>query len=72
MNDMKICSKCKVDCLKTKFYKGGTLEDGLRISCKFCTNQYHYNNRDKRNLHERNRREMYFVFKLANNIRCGI
>ena len=48
MDDLKRCSKFKMDCLKTSFYKDGTTKDGLRTSCKNCANQYHYNNRDKK------------------------
>ena len=47
MDDIKRCSKCKMDCLKTNFYKDGTMKDGLRSSCKFCIDQYHYNYREK-------------------------
>ena len=70
MGDIKKCSKCKTISLKCNFYKDVTTKDGLRFPCKLCTNHYRYNNRDKRNLRERNRRKNDFVFKLANNIRC--
>ena len=70
MDDIKRCSICKMDCLKTNVYKDGTMKDGLRTSYKFCTNRYLYNNRDKRKLRERNRREKDFDFELANITRC--
>ena len=58
-----------MDCLKTNFYKDGTMKDGLRSSCKICTNQYHYNNREKI-LREKKRRKVDLNFKLAHKIRC--
>ena len=39
MDDMKKCSKCKIDCLKINFYKDTTRKHGSRIYCKFCTNR---------------------------------
>ena len=46
------------------------MKDGLRSSCKFCTNHYHYSNEEK-NLRERNRRAFDVIFKLAHNIKHG-
>ena len=54
---------------KIFFYKDGTKKDGLRSSCKLCTNQNHYGNREKRTLRERNRRAKDVNFRLAHNIR---
>ena len=48
MDDIKRCSKCKMDCFKTNFYKDRTMKDGLRTFCNFCTDQYLYKNRDKK------------------------
>ena len=69
MNDEKYVPNIKWIVEKLVFYKDGTIKDGLRTFCNFCTNQYHYNSRDKRNLRERNRRKKDFAFKLANIIR---
>ena len=38
-DDLKRCSKCKMNCLKTNLNKNVTMKDGLRTSLKFCTNQ---------------------------------
>ena len=82
--DIKRCSKCKMDCLKLNFYKGITKNDGYRPSCKRCTNQYYYdnqnqildnrkiyikNNRSKINAYERDKRKSDSNFKLHCNIR---
>ena len=48
MDDIKRCSKCKMDCFKTNFFKDRTMKDGLRTFCNFCTDQYLYKNRDKK------------------------
>ena len=47
MDDMKICSRCKMIYLKSYFYKDRTTKDGYRPSCKICTNQYYYDNRNR-------------------------
>ena len=47
MDEMKICSKCKTIYSKSKFYKDRTPNDGYRPSCKICTNQYYYDNRNR-------------------------
>ena len=43
MDDLKRCSKCKNDCLKTNFYKERTKKDGFRPECKICVNEYNKN-----------------------------
>ena len=70
MDDIKRCSKCKMECLKLNFYKDITRKDGLRIYCKSCTNQYHNNRKEQRNAYEKQKRKIDFNFKLAHNIRC--
>ena len=45
--DLKRCLKCEMDCSKTNFHRDGKMKDGLRSSCKFCTNQCQNNNREK-------------------------
>ena len=44
MDDMKTCSKCKMDCLKTNFHKDKTRKDGLQPYCKSCRTQYYNEN----------------------------
>ena len=41
--DLKKCSKCKMECMKLKFYKDIARKEGLRIYCKSCTNLHHNN-----------------------------
>ena len=77
--DIKRCSKCKMECLKLNFYKDITKNDGFRSSCKRCRNQYYYdnqnrildnhkiyikNNRSKINAYERDKRKSDSNFKL--------
>ena len=79
MDDIKICSKCKMVCLKLNFYKDIIKNDGYRSSCKRCTNQYYYinqnrildnqkiyikNNRSKINAYERDKIKSDSNFKL--------
>ena len=40
MDDMKRCSKCKMDCLKTTFHKNKKSKDGLISQCKPCEKHY--------------------------------
>ena len=44
---IKKCSKCGNISLKSNFYKDITKNDGYRPSCKICTNQYYYDNRNR-------------------------
>ena len=44
---VKKCSKCGIISLKSNFYKDITKNDGYRPSCKICTNQYYYDNRNR-------------------------
>ena len=45
--DVKKCSKCKLFFSKSNFHKDITKNDGYRPSCKSCTNQYYYDNRNR-------------------------
>ena len=47
MDEMKICSKCRTLYSKSNFNKDRTTNDGYRPSCKICTNQYYYDNRNR-------------------------
>ena len=67
MDDMKRCSKCKTISSKSNFYKDITKIDGYRPDWKFCTKQYRYENREKRNIYLKNRRKMDLNFKLICN-----
>ena len=44
---VKKCSKCGIISLKSIYYKDITKNDGYRPSCKICTNQYYYDNRNR-------------------------
>ena len=70
--DIKRCSKCKTLSPKLNFYKDITKVDGYRPDCKFCTKQYRYDNREKRNIYLKNRRKMDLNFKLICNTRRRI
>ena len=72
MDDLKRCSKSKLNCLGTNFYKNGTMKDSLRISCKFCTNQCHYKNAEKRSLRETKRIAIDVNYPLIKNRRRRI
>ena len=67
MDDMKRCSKCKTISSKSNFFKDITKIDGYRPDCKYCTKQYRYENREKRNIYLKNRRKMDLNFKLICN-----
>ena len=82
--DVKKCSKCKTLSLKINFYKDNTKNDGYRPSCRMCTNQNYYDNRNrilsdnkiyrkknryKINAYERNKRKSDFNYKLISSIR---
>ena len=67
--DLKKCSKCKMECLKLNFYKDITRKDGLRIYCKSCTNQHHNNRKEQRNAYEKQKRKTDLNFKLASYMR---
>ena len=81
---VKKCSKCKTISLKSNFYKDITKKDGYRPSCKRCTDQYYYDNknqkldnhkvyrknsRSKINVYERNKIKSDSNFKLNRSIR---
>ena len=81
---VKKCSKCKIVKLKSNFYKDRTKNDGYRPSCRICTNQYYYDNRNrilndnkiyrknngyKINAYERDKRKSDTNFKLNCSIR---
>ena len=48
MDDIKRCSKSKMDCLKTNFNKDNKQKDGLYIQCKICRKKYSVDNKDRR------------------------
>ena len=47
MDELKRCSKCKMIYSKSNFYMDRTTNGGYRPSCKICTNQYYYDNRNR-------------------------
>ena len=55
--DLKRCSKCENKQLKLNFPSVITKKDSLRNQCKKCTNQYHSDNKEKRKLPDRSRRQ---------------
>ena len=67
--ELKKCSKCKIECLKLNFYKDITRKYGLRIYCKSCTNQHRNNRIEQRNAYERQNRKTDLSFKLASYMR---
>ena len=69
MDDLRECSKRKLLSSKSKFYKDIFKIDGYRPECKFCTNQYHYKNREKRNLGDRKRIVIDVNYRLIRNTR---
>ena len=40
MDDMKGCSKCEMECLKSNFHKNKKMSDGLRSYCIPCRKEY--------------------------------
>ena len=70
--DIKRCSKCKTFSPKFNFYKDNTKIDGYRPDSKYCTKQYRYENREKRNIYFENRRKLDLKFKLICNTRRRI
>ena len=54
---------------KSNFYKDITKIDGFRPECINCTKQYHYKNREKRNLRERKRLAIDVNCRLIKNTR---
>ena len=84
MDELKNCSKCKMIYSKSNFCRDRTTNDGYRPSCKICTNQYYYENRNrilnnhkiyikenrsKINAYERDKRKSDSNFKLHCSIR---
>ena len=67
--ELKKCSRCKIECLKINFYNNITKKDGLQIFCKSCTNQHRNNRKEQRNAYERQKRKTDLNFKLASYIR---
>ena len=43
------CCEVKRDFWKLNFYKDKTIKAGLRSQCKSCTNENHYENKQKAN-----------------------
>ena len=46
--------------------------DGYRPDCKYCTKQFRYENREKRNIYLKNRRKIDLKFRLICNTRRRI
>ena len=46
MNDIKRCSKCKMDCLITNFHKKN-ISDGFHPQCISCSKKFYDENREK-------------------------
>ena len=82
--DVKKCSKCKLFSSKSNFHRDITKNDGYRPSCKNCSKQYFYDNRNrilnnrriynketrsKINVYERWKRKNYCNFNLFCKIR---
>ena len=40
MDDIRKCSRCKMDCLKTTSQKNRKNKDGLISQCKSCKKEY--------------------------------
>ena len=70
--DVRKCSKCKTFSSESNFHKDIKKLDGYRPECKFCTNQYHSKNREKRNSRESKRLEVDVNYCLIKNTRRGI
>ena len=72
----KKCSKCKTISLKSNFYKDITKKDSYRPSCKRCTNQFYYDNRNqintRMNEYFKNRTKTDVNFRLIRNTRRRI
>ena len=47
-NDMKTCTKCKIEKEFSEFYKDKTKKDGYNSGCKSCYKQYNLENPEKR------------------------
>ena len=45
--DLKKCSKCKMNCLKSNFHERSRSKNGLRSICKNCVKEYYFKNYDK-------------------------
>ena len=58
--------------IQSNIHKDKAKNDALRSSCKFCTMQYHYKNREKRNLREWKRLAIDVKYRLIKNTRRGI
>ena len=73
MDDKKRCSKYKIDFfLKSNFYEDITKLNGYRTDRKICTNQYLYENRERKNLRERKRKATDAIYHLIRNTSCRV
>ena len=72
MDDEGKRSKCKAPSAKSNFYEDITKLDAYRPECINCTKQYHYKNREKRNLREKKRLAIDFIYRFINNTRRRI
>ena len=41
MDDIRRCSKCKMNCLKSNFCKNTKTSDGFHPHCKMCRKKYY-------------------------------
>jgi hypothetical protein len=48
LNNMKTCSKCKVDKSLNDFCKNKTRSDGYHSVCKICKNKYDFDNKERK------------------------
>ena len=67
--DLKKCSKCKMECLKTNFHNDITRKDSLRNHCESCTIRDHNNRKEQRNAYKRQKRKTDLNFKSASYMR---
>ena len=66
------CSKCKSLSSKGNFIKDINKIDGYRPECIDCNKQYHYKNRERRNLREKKRLAIDVNYCLIKNTRRRI
>ena len=68
MDDIKKCSKCRINSLKNNYYKDRTRKDGYRSECKFCVNEYNKNYYNKNRDSELERCKKYKSNKYKTDI----
>ena len=76
MEQLKTCSKCKVNKSTLEFSKDSKSKDNLLCYCKLCdkqkVKQWRENNRDYFNKYQRERYTNDESFRLACNLRCRL